>query len=61
MARAVRAGVPERASGELGFHVLDVVLAVEESMESGVSVGVESGVEVAELLPVEWDPFVRTL
>ncbi|MFD2473043.1 Gfo/Idh/MocA family protein [Amycolatopsis silviterrae] len=61
LARAVRAGVGERASGELGYHVLDVLLAVEESVESGVSVEVTSSVEAAELLPVEWDPFARTL
>ncbi|MBB1155014.1 MULTISPECIES: Gfo/Idh/MocA family protein [Amycolatopsis] len=61
LARAVRAGVAERASGEMAYHVLDVMVAVEESMELGVGVEVGSRVEVSELLPVEWDPFVRTL
>ncbi|HZR53457.1 MAG TPA: hypothetical protein VFB06_28620 [Streptosporangiaceae bacterium] len=30
MARAIRAGQPPRASGELAYHVLDVMLAIEE-------------------------------
>ncbi|WP_134663466.1 MULTISPECIES: Gfo/Idh/MocA family protein [unclassified Amycolatopsis] len=61
LARAVRAGVGERASGEMAYHVLDVMVAVEESMELGVGVEVGSRVEVAEPLPVGWDPFSRTL
>ncbi|WP_370938455.1 Gfo/Idh/MocA family protein [Amycolatopsis sp. cg13] len=61
LARSVRAGVPERASGELAYHVLDVMVAVEESMSRGVGVEVASRVEVASPLPVEWDPYVRTL
>ncbi|WP_409181527.1 Gfo/Idh/MocA family protein [Amycolatopsis sp. VS8301801F10] len=61
LARSVRAGVAERASGEMAWHVLDVMVAVEEAMEGGGGVEVGSRVEVAELLPVEWDPFVRTL
>lgn len=61
LARAVRAGAGERASGEMAYHVLDVMVAVEESMECGAGVEVGSRVEVAEPLPVEWDPFVRTL
>ncbi|MFE3174980.1 Gfo/Idh/MocA family protein [Amycolatopsis sp. NPDC059090] len=61
LARSVRAGVPERASGELAYHVLDVMVAVEESMARGVGVEVVSRVEVAQALPVEWDPYVRTL
>ncbi|WP_134732938.1 Gfo/Idh/MocA family protein [Amycolatopsis nivea] len=61
LARSVRAGVGERASGEMAYHVLDVMVAVEESMELGVGVEVGSRVEPGELLPVEWDPFSRTL
>ncbi|WP_037357852.1 Gfo/Idh/MocA family protein [Amycolatopsis orientalis] len=61
LARAVRGGVPERASGELAFHVVDVMVAVEESMERGAGVEVDSRVEAGELLPVGWDPFSRTL
>ncbi|MFC5113710.1 hypothetical protein ACFPN7_07155 [Amycolatopsis halotolerans] len=61
LARSIRAGAPERASGELAYHVLDVMVAVEESMARGAGVEVVSRVEVARPLPVEWDPYVRTL
>ncbi|MYW91484.1 Gfo/Idh/MocA family oxidoreductase [Amycolatopsis rubida] len=61
LARSVRGGGIERASGEMGYHVLDVMVAVEESMAGGVGVEVSSRVEPGEPLPVEWDPFVRTL
>ncbi|MGW7538659.1 Gfo/Idh/MocA family protein [Amycolatopsis sp. NPDC054798] len=61
LARAVRAGVPERASGELAYHVLDVMVSVEESMAGGAGVEVGSRVAVAEALPEGWDPYVRTL
>ncbi|EFL06972.1 NADH-dependent dehydrogenase, partial [Streptomyces sp. AA4] len=54
LARSVRAGVAERASGETAYHVLDVMVAVEESMELGVGVEVGSRVGVAELLPEGW-------
>jgi predicted dehydrogenase len=61
LARAIRAGVPERASGELAFHVLDAMLSIEESIKSGGPVAVESTVEVPPALPEGWDPFARTL
>ena len=35
MARAIRAGRAPRASGELAYHVLDVLLAIEESAAGG--------------------------
>lgn len=34
MIDAIRAGLPHRASGELAFHVLDVLLALEEATTS---------------------------
>ena len=61
LARAIRAGVPERASGELAYHVLDTMLAIEESLTRGQSVDVGSSVEVPPLLPVGWDPYAKTL
>jgi predicted dehydrogenase len=42
MARAIRAGGPPRASGQLAYHVLDVMLAIEESAGSGRPVKVAS-------------------
>ncbi|GAA3439784.1 Gfo/Idh/MocA family oxidoreductase [Kutzneria kofuensis] len=61
LARAIRAGVPERASGELAYHVLDAMLAVEESITLQHSVEVTSTVEVPPALPAEWDPHAATL
>jgi predicted dehydrogenase len=61
LARAIRAGVPERASGELAYHVLDALLAAEESITLGHAVEVASTVEVPPALPEDWDPYAKTL
>jgi predicted dehydrogenase len=61
LARAIRAGVPERASGELAYHVLDAMLAIDESITRGQPVEVESTVEVPPALPDGWDPYAATL
>lgn len=61
LARAIRAGVPERASGELAFHVLDVMQSTIEAGTSGTPVDVASTVDVAPALPEAWDPSERTL
>ena len=61
LARAMRAGRAERASGELAFHVLDVMIATIEAAESGAPVEVVSTVEVEPALPEDWDPTSRTL
>lgn len=61
LARAVRAGRPERASGELGEHVLDVMISTIEAAERGVALDVASTVRVAPALPEDWDPTALTL
>jgi predicted dehydrogenase len=61
LARAIRAGVPERASGELAYHVLDVMLAIEESIAAQHTVPVSSSVTVPPPLPAGWDPYAATL
>lgn len=61
LARAIRAGVPERASGEQGFHVLDVMVSMIEAAESGEFATVESTVGAAVSLPEDWDPRAATL
>jgi predicted dehydrogenase len=61
LARAIRAGEPERASGELAYHVLDAMLSIDESIATGEAVFVESTVAVPPALPVDWDPYARTL
>ncbi|MFL6119236.1 Gfo/Idh/MocA family protein [Actinophytocola sp.] len=61
LARAIRAGVPERASGELAYHVLDAMLAIDDSLTSGEPVLVDSTVAVPPPLPAAFDPYARTL
>ncbi len=61
LARAIRADVPERASGELAYHVLDAMLAIEESITLGHAVEVQSTVDVPAALPADWDPYARTV
>lgn len=61
MARAIREGRPHRATGELAFHVLDAMVALDESVRSGAFLPVASRVERAEVLPDEWDPGTMTV
>ena len=61
LARAIRAGVPERASGALAYHILDAMQAIEESIDSGQPATVQSTAEVPPALPAGWDPYARTL
>jgi predicted dehydrogenase len=61
MARAIRAGRNPRSSGALGLHVLDAMLAVEESIETGSAVTLTSGVEPFPAVEADWDPTATTL
>ncbi len=47
---------PPRASGELAFHVLDIMLAIEESIASGNAVAVTSVPPDVSPLPADWSP-----
>ena len=60
MVRAIRAGERPRASGELAFHVLEAMLAVEKSAESGEPVTIESAAQSVPALPADWDPTEAT-
>ena len=51
MAHAIRSGRPHRASGELAFHVLEVMEAIQLSSERGVHVSIESRPERPAMLP----------
>ncbi len=61
LARAIRAGRPERASGELALHVLDAMVSTAEAAEGGAPVEITSTVDVAPALPEDWDPTAATL
>ena len=61
MARSIRSGSRPLASGDLGFHVLDALIAIDEAVESRRMVEVASRVDVVPLVPEDWDPFAATL
>ncbi|NEM91422.1 Gfo/Idh/MocA family oxidoreductase [Galbitalea soli] len=61
LAQAIRAGRPERASGEQAYHVVDIMVSTIEAAEAGHPVAVESTVTVAPPLDEGWDPRVATL
>lgn len=61
LARAIRAGVPERASGEQAYHVLDVMVSIAEAAASGETVTVESSFQRGPVVPADWDPTASTL
>ncbi len=51
MAYAIQSGRPHRASGELAYHVLDIMQALEESSASGRHIAVESTLALPLALP----------
>jgi len=61
MARAIRGGVPHRATGRLGLHVLDAMLATSASIESAEFAPVGTHFDPSPPLPADWDPTARTL
>jgi predicted dehydrogenase len=54
MADAIRAGRPQRASGELAYHVLDVMAAFEEASSIGHHILIASGPLRVEAVPAGW-------
>ena len=61
MARAIRADRPHRATGALAFHIVDVMASITDSIDTGAFVDVASTVEVAPILPDDWDVTAATL
>ncbi len=60
LARAARTGGRPLASGELGFHVLDTMVAIDESITARQVVPVQSRVTPIPLVSEEFNPFVAT-
>ena len=56
MAHAIRNNRPHRASGELAFHVLEVMEAVQRSSDEGRHVTIESRPERPAMLPADLMP-----
>jgi predicted dehydrogenase len=62
MARAIRGGEPHRATGELAYHVLDIMAAINDSIESDMHyVDVTSSAPSSAPLPEDWAPENATL
>ncbi|WP_427896054.1 Gfo/Idh/MocA family protein [Kribbella sp. GL6] len=61
LARALRAGRPERAPGELAYHVLDVMISIAESAARHESVTIASTAAIPPTLPETWNPLEATL
>ncbi len=61
MVRAIADDRPHIASGDLGYHVLDVMLSAQDSAATGEFVTVESTVDPVPAVPVDFDPFTATL
>jgi predicted dehydrogenase len=54
MAYAIRDGRPHRASGELAYHVLDLMHAFHDSAREGRHIELQSTCERPAPLPVDW-------
>lgn len=61
LARASRTGGRPLASGELGFHVLDTLVAIDEAITENRVVPVHSRVDRVSLVADDHDPFAATL
>jgi len=61
LARASRTGGRPLASGDLGYHVLDTLVAIDEAVAERRVIPVESRVDRVPLVADDFDPFARTL
>jgi predicted dehydrogenase len=61
MARCIRNGGTPIASGAVGFHVLDVMASMAESIRTREAVAITSTVDPVPMLPEAWDPYEQTI
>lgn len=61
LARAIRTGSQPLASGDLAFHILDTMMAIDEAAKTGRTVDVHSTVDRVPLVAEGFDPFASTL
>ena len=52
MAYGIRSGRPHRSSGELAYHVLELMHAFHEASEAGTHINIESQVDRPAALPM---------
>ncbi|MFZ3572240.1 Gfo/Idh/MocA family protein [Streptomyces sp. BH097] len=60
MARSLRRGEPHRATGELAHHVLDTMVSVSESIDTGSFIDVVSSAPASSPVPEDWSPHEAT-
>ena len=58
MIRSIELGLPHKASAELAYHVIETMLCIDESAETGKLVKVESTVDAPEGLYLTQDSFL---
>src|SRR5699024_9074683 len=61
MARALLAGAPHRAQGEIAAHVLDIMVGIETAIAEHSIVEIDSRFTEVEPMPADFDPFAETL
>jgi predicted dehydrogenase len=61
LARASREGRPPLFDGHLGYHILDTMISLEESIDNRQFVHVESTCPSVATLPEDWNPHEPTL
>jgi hypothetical protein len=58
MARTIRGGDLHVATGELGYHVLDTIVSIEESIDDHAFVDIASALSPIPALAADFDPFM---
>jgi predicted dehydrogenase len=58
MAYALRSGRPHRASGEMAYHVLDIMHAIHDASEQGIHIPIESSCRRPAPMVADLPPFV---
>ncbi|WP_122620815.1 Gfo/Idh/MocA family oxidoreductase [Streptomyces sp. Tu 4128] len=61
MARALRAGRPHIATGDLGYHALDILIAIDESVTTGENVRLSSSLDKIPYVDESVGPLDATL
>jgi hypothetical protein len=61
LARSIRTGSQPLASGALGYHILDAMMAIDEVVATRHTIEIASTVDEVPLLAEDWDPFAATL
>lgn len=56
MVRSIKAGVRPRAHAELAYHVLEIMLAVQDAVASGETIQIASKAPEVDPIPADWTP-----